>query len=131
VVLLTATLSPRQRAELVEAYLQGALADALFELDPPPRPDGYPAVTTACVVDDAPSLDSITAESWRADATVRVEVLDDHARDPHEAVAERVQTATRDGGCVLVLRNTVDRAQQTYQASARACRARWPSSTAA
>lgn len=116
VVLLTATLSPRQRADFVEAYLQGALADASFELGPSPTPDGYPAVTSACVVEQTPSLHSVTAQSWQAGATVRVEVFDNHSRDPHEAVAEHVQTATRDGGCVLVLRNTVDGAQQTYQA---------------
>lgn len=116
VVLLTATLSPRQRDELMRAYLRGALGDPYFELDAPSRPAGYPSVMTASALDGEPTIATSAADSWRASATVRVDVLNEDPDDPHGVVAEHVLDATSGGGCALVLRNTVPRAQATYRA---------------
>ncbi len=118
VVMLSATLPPGQKKELTDSYLAGAMSRE----EPPefdlPDPVGYPSVTAA-YVDDAPRVFVEHCSSWRADLTVRLEALDEHegaGRDPHSAVAELLADRLRGGGCALVIRNTVDRAQDTYQA---------------
>src|SRR5215475_241812 len=49
VVLLSATLPPATRVELVRAYLQGALSTRDVDLGAFPRVEGYPSVLSACV----------------------------------------------------------------------------------
>lgn len=116
VILLTATLSPRQRHALVREYMRGAASDPRLEPDDVPEPDGYPSVTTAWA-DARTACGRVTsADAWRPAQNVAVEILDEDETDPTAAVTARVRAATDDGGCVLVLRNTVPRAQQTYRA---------------
>ncbi|WP_318552116.1 CRISPR-associated helicase Cas3' [Kitasatospora fiedleri] len=66
-----------------------------------------------------------SAETWRPDLEVEVRVLDEPVTDPGgqdpsgptaEAVAEYLGDQLADGGCALVIRNTVDRAQHTFEA---------------
>ena len=47
---------------------------------------------------------------------VAVEVLPEQAGDGPDAVVSLLKNALRDGGCALVVRNTVGRAQDTYRA---------------
>lgn len=116
VVVLSATLSPRQRDALVRAYLAGRLGVVEPEAHAHAQLPGYPSVTSATVVDGQAEVAASSASPWRSTARVRVELLDEDPDDPHAAVAEEVAAAIVDGGCVLVLRNTVGRAQATYQA---------------
>ncbi|MFJ5924643.1 CRISPR-associated helicase Cas3' [Kitasatospora sp. NPDC092948] len=133
VVLLSATLPPEQRRRLVAAYLAGArsveVAEVAEQVEKLAEPQGYPSVTAVWSEDGAvpePLVES--TESWRENLPVQVEVLDEPqeqaaARGPqHEpgpadaAVADYLRARLVDGGCVLVIRNTVARAQATFQA---------------
>lgn len=113
VVLLSATLPPAQREELVRAYLQGVLQErdvALPELD---AMEGYPAALAVCA---AAAVEVLQRESapWRSSAAVRVEVLDEPADGGADDVLAVLEEALQDGGCALVVRNTVARAQETF-----------------
>lgn len=116
VVLLSATLPPALRTDLVRAYLQGALQRRdgidLSGL----RAEGYPKTLTACVVDGQPRLDHASSEPWRPLTTVRLEPVAEEPTGRPAAVIAALVEALRDGGCALVIRNTVGRAQETYAA---------------
>lgn len=113
VVLLSATLPPRQREQLARSYVQGATLTRDIEV--PISAVGYPQVTSVAVVDGAPSVSIVEATAYRPSVPVAVEVLPEptDAFDP-EPVAQRIAQEIVDGGCVMVIRNTVARAQQTY-----------------
>ncbi|MFF7638017.1 CRISPR-associated helicase Cas3' [Kitasatospora sp. NPDC008050] len=132
VVLLSATLPPAQRRELVAAYLSGALASEVDEVAEADlvrlaEPAGYPSVTAAWLGKDGAEFIVESTESWRQDLDVRVEVLAeapaqsqdttrDQAAQAHADVVEMLAERLVDGGCALVIRNTVVRAQDTFEA---------------
>ncbi|MFE4396924.1 MULTISPECIES: CRISPR-associated helicase/endonuclease Cas3 [Streptomycetaceae] len=128
VVLLSATLPPEQRRDLAAAYLAGtqsAEAPAAPEL---PEPQGYPSVTAVWPGRDGqPEVLVESTESWRHDLQVRIEVLheqpatdaqaaDDDTGPADAAVTDYLRERLTDGGCVLIIRNTVARAQATFDA---------------
>jgi CRISPR-associated endonuclease/helicase Cas3 len=115
VVLLSATLPPKQRRELVKEYLAGARADPHFEPAGLPEPEGYPSVTAAWVDPDAGTEGYLVRHCapWRAPYPVAVRLLEDAGSEP-EAVVDLVADKLSDGGVALVIHNTVDRAQYTY-----------------
>ncbi|MER7771311.1 CRISPR-associated helicase Cas3' [Kitasatospora sp. NPDC096140] len=133
VVLLSATLPPEQRRRLVDAYVAGTQsAEAPVALEVP-EPQGYPSVTASWPGQDGkPEVLVESTESWRDDLRVRVEVLDEpptrtdsgtdsqaaetDAGPADTAVVDYLEERLVDGGCVLVIRNTVDRAQSTFDA---------------
>jgi len=129
VVLLSATLPPAQRRELLAAYLAGA--GSREDARPPeaatvPEPDGYPNVTAVWSTGTGVGHVVESSRSWRSDLQVAVEVLaeppDDAADAPDapspgdEQVAALLRERLADGGCALVIRNTVARAQRTFEA---------------
>lgn len=116
VVLLSATLPPAVRADLVRAYLQGASRQVNPDLTGLAQADGYPRTTSACDLSGTPSIAVTTCAPWRPSTHVAVEVLEEAPASAPDDVARRVTDAVREGGCVLVVRNTVARAQQTYTA---------------
>ena len=116
VILLSATLPAEQRAELVGAYLRGTTRGTQVDLGALPAAAGYPSVTAACAADGAPWYAVRSAAGWRDSLAVDVEVLDEPAQDGPQQVADFLAGALREGGCALVIRNTVRRAQQTYTA---------------
>ncbi|NJP42312.1 CRISPR-associated helicase Cas3' [Streptomyces sp. PRB2-1] len=133
VVLLSATLPPAQRRELVEAYLAGAATQEEYTAQDFPEPAGYPSVIAASLPrTGAPArIDVATAAPWRRNApAVTVELLPETlagAKTPAEkrealrksadlAVVTRLERELVDGGCALVIRNTVDRAQSLFTA---------------
>jgi CRISPR-associated endonuclease/helicase Cas3 len=117
VILLSATLPPGTRQDLVRAYLQGALAARDVDLGALPSIEGYPSVLSACVHDGEAVFDVRTAEQWRPSVPVRIETLDEEPKDGPHMVVDLLREALRDGGCALVIRNTVTRAQQMYTAA--------------
>jgi CRISPR-associated endonuclease/helicase Cas3 len=117
VILLSATLAPAQRRELACSYLAGALAQPDVEggeaHDGLP---GYPAVTTVWAADGRVHTRVAATQPWRADVAVGVALLPEPTTDDGGAVVGELRRRLHDGGCVLVLRNTVARAQQTARA---------------
>ena len=112
VVLMSATLPPAQRAQLVAAYAEGfghrpgaaptlptyALAD----------PTGYPRT----LLFDGRPREIDTAQTTSRPRTVSVE---EHPDDLDHLVAT-LRDELADGGCVAVIRNTVRRAQEAWAA---------------
>nr|WP_211238605.1 CRISPR-associated endonuclease Cas3'' [Actinomadura rifamycini] len=125
VVLLSATLPPAQRRELMAAYLAGtgAFGTETSGLSAVPEPTGYPSVTAVWRSGQAVRHVVQASRSWRSDLQVAVEILPepfDEAANASGRSAEDEQVASLlrerlvDGGCALVIRNTVKRAQQTF-----------------
>lgn len=115
VIMLSATLPPRQRRALIEAYLAGARGVSGIDTDALPEPGGYPSVTAAFAIrDEEPGFVVEHTGSWRGPVQVAVEVLPDASNDT-AAVVERIRQDVAEQGVVLVIHNTVDRAQQTYR----------------
>ncbi|GLY68779.1 CRISPR-associated helicase Cas3' [Amycolatopsis taiwanensis] len=115
VVLLSATLPPAMRAQLARAYLQGRLAKRDLDDRVLPSLAGYPNVLSVCAPGGVPRYDQRSAAAWRDSLPVAVDVLHEEPEDGPERVVELVRDALADGGCALVVRNTVARAQETYR----------------
>ncbi|WP_380281101.1 type I-E CRISPR-associated protein Cse1/CasA [Kitasatospora purpeofusca] len=97
VVMLSATLPATTRRALVRAYC-GAGDDG-----PEPAEGGYPLLT-AVAPGRLPSTRRPAADAARR-TTVHLEPLDDDLT----SLTDRLATELGDGGCALVIRNTVDR----------------------
>ncbi|MEV6982386.1 CRISPR-associated helicase Cas3' [Sphaerisporangium sp. NPDC051017] len=122
VILLSATLPPAQRQELVAAYLAGASSQEEFDVQGLPKPQGYPNITTACLADGRAAYEVGHVGQWRDDLKVSVTVLAEPSategeqdRAAADQVADLLAKRLTDGGCALVIRNTVPRAQATYE----------------
>ncbi|MFF8831496.1 CRISPR-associated helicase Cas3' [Streptomyces sp. NPDC015131] len=131
VVLLSATLPPQQRQKLVEAYLAGAASQEEATLDELPNSQRYPSVTAAWAASDGTGygIHVDACEGWRSDLRVELallpEVVPDRSRAAASEEAQRkadgsiaalLRAELADGGCALVIRNTVGRAQSLYTA---------------
>ena len=107
VIVLSATLPSRTRAELVAAYQGGQPGTDLSE-------PGYPSIVSAGR--------SGSAVVHRCRPTpgrgTRVEVgyLDEPAEEPWSATVSELERSLLDGGCALIVRNTVARATDTAAA---------------
>lgn len=105
-ILMSATLPPAVRAQLVSAWRQGrGLPD-----EPLPTPTGYPTVLAV-----GSSTTELSCLPYRDDRTVRVRTLE-AAPDDTDALAGAVADSVANGGCALVILNTVRRAQAVYVA---------------
>ncbi|MEU5160144.1 type I-E CRISPR-associated protein Cse1/CasA [Streptomyces sp. NPDC020875] len=107
VVLLSATLPAERRRALAAAYAgpDGGDLDAVEAADPTDRT--YPLITA--VAPGAPALVARPAAASGRRTEVVLERLDD---DP-ALLADRLAVELADGGCALVVRNTVDRVLRT------------------
>ncbi|MGW7753641.1 type I-E CRISPR-associated protein Cse1/CasA [Streptomyces violaceusniger] len=102
VVMLSATLPATRRRALVEAYAgastdTGALADA----------DDYPLLTAVAPVGAAWSPVVTTSPPAASDRAVGIRL--EPTEDDLGALADRLAAELSEGGCALVVRNTVDR----------------------
>lgn len=111
VVLLSATLPPHSRRQLVEAYAQGSTQEAAPVVPPMP---GYPAVVSWAPGQPAARWTSTSA--YRPSRSVRVSVLEETPEDVGEGITGLLADRLAEGGTALVICNTVVRAQRTYQA---------------
>lgn len=111
VVLMSATLPPDQRRELISAYARG-LEDSrplALEVDD----DGaYPRLTSWT---PASGLVAVSSESARPDLSVHVEPMPMLDMRDTQLIADAAVHATADGGSALVILNTVRRAQEVYR----------------
>jgi CRISPR system Cascade subunit CasA len=103
VVLLSATLPADRRQALVEAY-GGLPSDT-----PQAGREAYPVLTAVAIGAPAQTVGTEPAAGRNVD--VVIEALDD---DPG-LLADRLEAELSDGGCALVVRNTVGRVLQTSQ----------------
>ncbi|UCM89732.1 type I-E CRISPR-associated protein Cse1/CasA [Streptomyces marincola] len=101
VVLLSATLPAARRRALAAAYAGGPV-----EIDAPA--DAYP-ILTAVVPGEAPRVTRPAASGRRSE--IRLEPLDDDL----DVLVRRLEAELGDGGCALVVRNTVDRVQEAAE----------------
>ena len=99
VVLLSATLPRDKRLKLLRAYAGDGL------LEPEDKP--YPRVTRVAVGSHQAEVTPVESDPTRA-RTVQLGWLDE------SALAEKLRQALADGGCAVVIRNTVGLAQATY-----------------
>ncbi|MFI7081270.1 CRISPR-associated helicase Cas3' [Micromonospora sp. NPDC049903] len=116
VILLSATLPPGQRHDLMRAYLQGATGQRVVDLSVVSEAEGYPVFHALSVVGGTARRDVRTSVPWRRAEQVRLRILEEAPEDGAEQVVGLLDEQLRDGGCALVIRNTVSRAQQTYEA---------------
>ncbi|MGW7295212.1 CRISPR-associated helicase Cas3' [Streptomyces xiamenensis] len=104
VVVLSATLPAERRRRLAEAYAGAPPENADFE--EVGRTGAYPLLTSVTPggkpVLERPALSSRSGRVW----------LERLPEDP-AALAYRLEAELRDGGCVLVVRNTVRRVRET------------------
>ncbi|MEU2687193.1 CRISPR-associated helicase Cas3' [Streptomyces hygroscopicus] len=130
VVLLSATLPPQQRQELVDAYLAGAASREEFTAGGLPAPRGYPSVTAAWPGPDTvgPRFIVESCAGWRDDLNVTLQLMPESIpgpqaeREQRQAVQSMADSSVvaylgrelAEGGCALVIRNTVARAQSLY-----------------
>lgn len=105
VIVLSATLPAARRRALSEAYA-GEPAGAYAALE---EADGYPVVTA--VAPGQPPVVEFPGGSGRASA-VQVESVDDDL----VVLADRLEAELTDGGCALVVRNTVSRVLEAAKA---------------
>ena len=103
VVMLSATLPAERRRALAAAYAGSAGADVEVAAD------AYPLITA--VAPDRPALTVRPAFDAGRDTDVLVERLDDNVT----GLADRLERELAEGGCALVVRNTVDRVLETAE----------------
>jgi CRISPR-associated endonuclease/helicase Cas3 len=117
VVLLTATLPPNLKADLQGAYLEGATGGP--QRVEPSTESAYPLVTWVCVqTGQVPQ--TVAAASGLPPRHVAVEVLEDQAAGPGQTgdqadLGALIEPVVAAGGRVLVVCNTVGRAQRAYR----------------
>jgi CRISPR-associated endonuclease/helicase Cas3 len=116
VILLSATLPPSLRGDLARAYLQGALQERDLDMSGLPANGGYPSALSVCATGGKPEFKTRSSPPWRASTALQVEILDDALRDGEDLAIALLTDALGDGGCALVVRNTVGRAQELYGA---------------
>ncbi len=100
VVVLSATLPARRRRQLVEAYCQARRGAP--EFDPVEQAEGYPLLTSA-VLGSPPRVAALETSGRKTE--VHIERL----ADDLWLLSRRLGEELADGGCALVVRNTVKR----------------------
>lgn len=99
VVLLSATLPPDKKKELLAPYTSEKL------------PAAYPAIT-AVTESGIPITMEIPSTAQRKTVSIEIAL---HLHEPKQ-IAKMADDLTKNGGCICVLLNTVDQAQDVYRA---------------
>ncbi len=100
VILLSATLPARLRTSLLDAYTGHESGN----ID-----HGYPVISTGGRRSEVAALHVPSAVS----ATAEIEFIDE--REGDEGLADAIFSRIEDGGCALLIRNTVARAQRSFR----------------
>lgn len=115
VVLLSATLPPAQRDQLVSSYVDGAALESGTAPVRPPAPEGYPRTLTACIADGV-SYGATQTRPWRQSKPFVVTISSEEPEPDYHDLVTKLLDRLRRGGVALVIRNTVRRAQETFSA---------------
>ncbi|MFE7141723.1 type I-E CRISPR-associated protein Cse1/CasA, partial [Streptomyces sp. NPDC057644] len=107
VVMLSATLPALRRRELAAAYAGEATPELAAALELPD--EAYPLITAV-----APGGSVLTVRPAAASGR-RTEVVVERLDDELPLLVARLEDELRDGGCALVVRNTVDRVLEAAQ----------------
>ena len=107
VVLLSATLPPARRLALLNAYRRGRGASGV-SAESVDGMIGYPAISTV-------SATGVRVHEIAGEAEVPKRIIPTSIGSPQE-LAELLDRELADGGCAVVIRNTVREAQETYEA---------------
>ncbi|MDR2895704.1 MAG: CRISPR-associated helicase Cas3' [Propionibacteriaceae bacterium] len=111
VILLSATLPPSRRAEMLQAYsTQGGEPAAISAA--PRTAEGAPAYPLISIVDDTG-----VRYTTCVDDSSRQEIVLEEFPDDDVALLDHLTVALAGGGCVGIIRDTVTRAQATYEAA--------------
>lgn len=107
VVLLSATLPPTRRLALLNAYRRGRgwSADGVESIE---GVIGYPAISTV-------SATGVCVHEIAGEAEVPKRIIPTAFDSPRQ-IAELLDRELAEGGCAVVIRNTVREAQETYEA---------------
>ena len=121
-VVISATMPQALVSDLAAAYQHGTMSQrprsGRPELPPPPRCayPGWMNWTPEPVGAGPGTWRAHAAKPQRAGWLLSVELRNTAASSLTTAMAERANDAVRQGGCVLVVRETVSKAQRTYDA---------------
>lgn len=114
VITLSATLPPHRREELLAAYQRGLTGSRIVDDQPPPNDvvraahaEGYPLIS----IIGGDGVRSEPAEPSGRTLTTTVSWL---GRLSPQDIASDAVSRTADGGCLAVVLDTVDRAQQVF-----------------
>ena len=107
VVLLSATLPPARRLALLSAYRRGRGSSGV-SAESVDGMIGYPAISTV-------SATGVRVHEIQGEAEVPKRIIPTSLASPQE-IAELLDRELADGGCAVVIRNTVREAQETYEA---------------
>ena len=107
VVLLSTTLPPARRLALLNAYRRGRGASGV-SAESVDGMIGYPAISTV-------SATGVRVHEIAGEAEVPKRIIPTSIGSPQE-LAELLDRELADGGCAVVIRNTVREAQETYEA---------------
>lgn len=109
VVLLSATLSEARCAAMVDAYRRGLLLRDGKRLPKHPEPEPVRTAFPCLVTAGHDGAEVIPVASAGRRSTTRLRRL------PKDALLPLLEDRLADGGCALIVRNTVRRAQETYE----------------
>ena len=107
VVLLSATLPPARRLALLNAYRRGRGSSGV-SAESVDGMIGYPAISTV-------SSAGVRIHEIQGEAEVPKRIIPTSLGSPRE-IAELLDHELAEGGCAVVIRNTVREAQETYEA---------------
>lgn len=107
VVLLSATLPPARRRALLDAYRRGRGSSG-EDADSVEGVIGYPVISTV-------SSAGVRVHEIAGEAEVAKRIIPTLASTPQQ-IADLLERELVDGGCAVVIRNTVREAQETYVA---------------
>lgn len=107
VVLLSATLPPARRLALLNAYRRGRGSSGIGA-ESVEGMIGYPAISTV-------SATGVRVHEIAGETEVPKRIIPTSLGSPQE-IAELLDRELADGGCAVVIRNTVREAQETYEA---------------
>jgi CRISPR-associated endonuclease/helicase Cas3 len=108
VILLSATLPPSRRQAMIEAYSAGESTTARVPELSYPETGEYPLITSC----DRDGVRFATC----SDDTHHLDVAVEEIPDDDDALVTRLTHMLSNGGCAGVIRDTVTRAQATYEA---------------
>ena len=106
-MLLSATLPPARRLALLSAYRRGRGSSGV-SAESVDGMIGYPAISTV-------SATGVCVHEIQGEAEVPKRIIPTSLGSPQE-IAELLDRELAEGGCAVVIRNTVREAQETYEA---------------